>query len=63
MTDFQYALADITDIITCLYALSIAIQEPSLRDRLHKYQEIQVSHYELYENLRARDKFPVHPCI
>ena len=60
MTDFQYVLADITHIITCLYAMSIAIREPSPRDRLYKYPGIKVSHYEPDE-LRVQDMFPGAP--
>jgi len=55
---FEYLLRDIAHIITCLYELSITIQNPAARDKLHKYKDINVKHFEHFELLHARDKFP-----
>ena len=58
---FEYLLHDIAHIITCLYELSIAVQNPAARDKLHKYKNINVKHFEHFELLHARDKLPKAP--
>lgn len=39
----------------------MTIQNPAPKDRLHKCKDIKISHFEPYELLHARDKFPTAP--
>jgi len=58
-SDLIFALSDITNIISCLYNLSVAIRQPIPRDRLLKYAEIDLTHYEFYDNQHVLEKFPL----
>jgi len=60
-TDIEYVASNITHIITCLNKLSMIIQSPAPRDRLHKSQTIPVAHLLPYEILHVQDKFPQVP--
>lgn len=62
-TDIEYVVSNITHIITCLYKLSMIIQSPAPRDRLHKSQAIPVAHFLPYEKQHMQDKFPKAPAF
>ena len=62
-TDIEYVVSNITHIITCLYKLSMLIQNPAPRDRLHKSQAIPVAHFLPYEKKHIQDKFPNAPAF
>ena len=46
LSELEYLMLDTTDIITCLYRLSIAIQSPAPKERLRKIAAIDVSSFE-----------------
>jgi hypothetical protein len=60
-TDLEYAVSDITNIITCLYKLSTTLRNPAPRDRIQKSAAIGVSHYEHFDVQHAAQKFPGIP--
>jgi len=51
-------LNDIVTIISCLCTLSVAMRQPVPQDRFPKYAEIDMSHYELFDNQYVLEKFP-----
>ncbi|KAF8465065.1 hypothetical protein BDZ91DRAFT_728618 [Kalaharituber pfeilii] len=56
-TDLDFVCSDVSHAINALYKLSTLIQNPTARDKMHKYANIEVSHFEFYERLRFKDKF------
>ncbi|KAF8417841.1 hypothetical protein EV426DRAFT_352449 [Tirmania nivea] len=62
-TDIEYVVSNTTHIITCLYNLSMIIQSPAPRDRLHKSQAIPIAHFLPYEKQHMQDKFPQAPTF
>lgn len=58
LSDLVFMLGDIANIISCLYTLSVAIRQPVPQDRLRKYAEIDLSHYEYFDNQHVLEKFP-----
>jgi len=62
-TDIEYVASNIMHIITCLYKLSMIIQSPAPRDRLHKSQAIPIAHFLRYEKQHVQDKFPQAPVF
>ena len=64
LSDLVFKLDDIANIISCLYTLSVAMRQPAPQDRLRKYGEIDMSHYEFFDNQHALEKFPsANPCL
>lgn len=57
-TELQERFLEINQVISCLYRFSIAIRNPTPRDRLQKYAAIDVSHYEFFDIQHASHKFP-----
>lgn len=49
---------EVKHIVTCLYKLSIVIQNPVSRDRLERCEKIEVDHYEYFDIAHASQKFP-----
>ena len=58
LSDLTFKLDDIANIISCLYTLSVTIRQPAHQDRLRGYAEIDLSHYESFDNQHVREKFP-----
>lgn len=54
-------MMDIGHIITCLFRLTISIQNPSPRDKPAKFAAIDVSHFEEYDFNHVSAKFPSAP--
>ena len=54
-------LNDIAHIITSLYNLSVAIQNPVPQERLAKFAAINVSHFKPWDIEQIRGKFPEAP--
>lgn len=57
-TELEERFLEVKHIITCLYKLSIAIQNPASRDRLQRCAKIEVDHYEYFDIAHASQKFP-----
>lgn len=57
-TELQERFLEVNQVISCLYRFSIAIRNPTPRDRLQKYAAIDVSHYEFFDIQHASHKFP-----
>ena len=57
LSDFEHSVLDITHIITCLYKLSITIQNPAPKERLHKIANINVSYFEDWDIKHINEKF------
>lgn len=57
-TELQERFLEINQVISCLYRFSIAIRNPTPRDRLQKYAAIEVSHYEFFDIQHTSHKFP-----
>jgi hypothetical protein len=55
---FSEFLVDIAHIVTCLFEFSIATKNPASRDRLKKYSQIPVEHFEICGVSHAKHKFP-----
>jgi len=49
---------DINHIITCLYKFSNAIRNPAPTDKLRMYSEIDVTHFEYFDQQHVKEKFP-----
>ena len=60
-TPLDYALMEITNIITCLQEFSATLRQPALRDRLAKCRKIDMSHYEFWDKQHVSNKFPNAP--
>lgn len=58
---FKEVLNDVAHIITSLYNLSVAIQNPFPRERLAKLAAIDVSHFKPWDIQHIRRKFPGAP--
>ena len=58
LSDFAFKLDDISNIISCLYNLCVAMRQPVPQDRLQKYAAIDLSHYEFYDKQHVLEKFP-----
>ncbi|KAF8457010.1 hypothetical protein BGX38DRAFT_1139725 [Terfezia claveryi] len=58
LSNLVFQLDDTANIISCLYALSVAMRQPVPQDRLRKYAEIDLSHYEFFDYQHALEKFP-----
>jgi hypothetical protein len=56
--ELEESFFEITHAITCLYRLSITIQNPARRDRLKRCASINVSHYEPWDVGHVSNKFP-----
>ena len=54
---FEHSMLDITHIITCLYKLSITIQNPAPKERLHKIASINVSYFKDWDIRHINEKF------
>ena len=61
LSDFEHSVLDITHIITCLYKLSIVIQNPAPKERLHKIARINVSYFEDWDIKHIKEKFCQEP--
>ena len=62
LSTLEVLVSDIAHIITCLNKLSITIQNPVPKDRLHKIARIDVSHFEQLDIKHIELKFcPVDP--
>ena len=62
LSTLEVLVSDIAHIITCLNKLSITIQHPVPKDRLHKIARIDVSHYEQWDIKHVELQFcPVDP--
>ena len=57
LSDFEHSVLDIMHIITCLYKLSITIQNPAPKERLHKIASINVSYFEDWDIKHINEKF------
>jgi len=58
LSELVFMLDDIAHIISCLYTLSVAMRQPVPQDRHRKYAEIDLSHYEIFDNQHVLEKFP-----
>lgn len=58
VSTFSEFLVDIAHIVTCLFEFSIATKNPAPRDRLEKYSQIPVKHFEIFDVSHAKHKFP-----
>jgi len=58
LSELVFVLDDIAHIISCLYTLSVAMRQPVPQDRHRKYAEIDLSHYEYFDNQHVLEKFP-----
>jgi len=58
LSELVFMLDDIAHIISCLYTLSVAMRQPVPQDRHRKYAEIDLSHYEFFDNQHVLEKFP-----
>lgn len=56
-TPFEECLIEISHVITWLYKFSIAIRNPTPRDRLEKCADIDVSHFEPFDVPHVAEKF------
>ena len=57
-TPFEDCLNEISHIITCLYKFSIAVRNPTPRDRFEKCAHIDMSHFEDFDVSHVAEKFP-----
>ena len=57
LNELESLVSDITHIITCLYKFSIAIQNPAPKERLHKIELIDVSHFGYWDIKHIEEKF------
>ena len=57
LSDFEHSVLDITHIITCLYKLSITIQNPAPKERLHRIASINVSYFKEWDIQHIDEKF------
>lgn len=57
-TELEERFFEVRHIITCLYKLSIVIQNPASRDQLLRCAKIEVAHYEYFDVAHASQKFP-----
>lgn len=57
-TELQERMTDIAHCINCLYRFSIAVRNPTPRDKQIKLAAIDVSYYHAFDVSHVRDKFP-----
>jgi hypothetical protein len=57
-TELQQQLVDITEIVSCLYRLNIALRNPAPRDRFAKSSSIDTSHFEFWDIQHVSVMFP-----
>lgn len=50
-------LKEVGNVITCLYRLSISIQNPASRDRLERIEKIDMTHFEPFDIEHVRNKY------
>ena len=58
-TELEMILNDIKQTISCLYKLAIVVHNPAPRDRFRKAEDIDTSHFELWDSKHIGEKFPM----
>jgi hypothetical protein len=56
-TPLKEAIKDIGDVITCLYRLSITIQNPASQSRLERMERIEIGHYKRFDINHLYNKY------
>lgn len=59
ISELQQQLSGISEIITCLMRLSMAIRNPAPHDLFINSKHINISHFEEFDIHHARSKFPM----
>jgi hypothetical protein len=56
-TPLKEAIKEIGNVITCLYRLSITIENPASQDKLEKMERIDISHFERFDIKHISNKY------
>jgi hypothetical protein len=57
-TPLKEAIKEVANVITCLYRLSVAIQNPSSRNRLERLEKLDMSFFEAHDIAHVSNKYP-----
>lgn len=58
LTELSQIVSEASEIINCLFRLSVSIHHPAPHDRFRRSAMIDTSHYEAFDSAHIQNKFP-----